>query len=79
MKHLALSLILAAGAASVLAQAPASAPAVAASASGATCTATAAEKKLADEKTRLEEIARGELVSPWLDDALRAAGLPVAR
>ncbi len=36
----------------------------------------AAEKKLADEKVRLEEIARGELVSPWLNDALRAAGLP---
>jgi 4-hydroxy-4-methyl-2-oxoglutarate aldolase len=36
----------------------------------------AAEKKLADEKIRLEEIARGELVSPWLHDALRAAGLP---
>ena len=36
----------------------------------------AAEKKLADEKVRLEEIARGELVSPWLHDALRAAGLP---
>jgi 4-hydroxy-4-methyl-2-oxoglutarate aldolase len=36
----------------------------------------AAEKKLADEKVRLEEIARGELVSPWLQDALRAAGLP---
>jgi regulator of RNase E activity RraA len=37
----------------------------------------AAEKKLADEKTRLEEIAQGELVSPWLDAALRSAGLPV--
>jgi regulator of RNase E activity RraA len=36
----------------------------------------AAEKKRADEKVRLEEIARGELVSPWLHDALRAAGLP---
>ncbi len=36
----------------------------------------AAEKKLADEKVRLEEIARGELVSPWLGDALRSAGLP---
>lgn len=36
----------------------------------------AAEKKLADEKVRLEEIARGELVSPWLDSALKAAGLP---
>ena len=36
----------------------------------------AAEKKLADEKIRLEEIARGELVSPWLHAALRSAGLP---
>lgn len=36
----------------------------------------AAEKKLADEKVRLEKIARGELISPWLNDALRAAGLP---
>ncbi|WP_028998861.1 RraA family protein [Azohydromonas australica] len=36
----------------------------------------AAEKKQADEKVRLEEIARGELVSPWLHDALLAAGLP---
>lgn len=36
----------------------------------------AAEKKLADERVRLEEIARGELVSPWLHDALSAAGLP---
>lgn len=36
----------------------------------------AAEKKLADEKVRLEEIARGELVSPWLHAALRSAGLP---
>ena len=36
----------------------------------------AAEKKLADEKLRLQEIAQGELVSPWLHDALRAAGLP---
>ncbi len=36
----------------------------------------AAEKKLAEENVRLEEIARGELVSPWLNDALRSAGLP---
>ena len=36
----------------------------------------AAEKKLADEKIRLEEIARGELISPWLHDSLRSAGLP---
>lgn len=36
----------------------------------------AAELKLAAEKTRLEEIARGELVSPWLHEALRSAGLP---
>ncbi len=35
----------------------------------------AADAKLAAEKQRLDEIARGELVSPWLDDALRAAGL----
>jgi regulator of RNase E activity RraA len=37
----------------------------------------AAAKKVAAEKVRLEEIARGELVSPWLDDALASAGLPV--
>lgn len=36
----------------------------------------AAETKLADEKQRLVEIARGELVSPWLNAALRSAGLP---
>lgn len=36
----------------------------------------AAQKKLADEKQRLEEVARGDLVSPWLHDALRSAGLP---
>ena len=36
----------------------------------------AAAKKLADEKVRLAEIARGELVSPWLQAALRSAGLP---
>lgn len=36
----------------------------------------AAEKKLADEKVRLEEIARGDLVSPWLHEALRCAGMP---
>lgn len=36
----------------------------------------AAEKKLADEKIRLEEIGRGELVSSWLHESLRAAGLP---
>lgn len=36
----------------------------------------AADAKIAAEKQRLEEIARGELVSPWLDDALRGAGLP---
>jgi len=34
-----------------------------------------AEKKLASEKVRLEEISRGELVSPWLNDALKNAGL----
>lgn len=31
--------------------------------------------KLAAEAKRLEEIAHGRLPSPWLDDALRAAGL----
>jgi 4-hydroxy-4-methyl-2-oxoglutarate aldolase len=36
----------------------------------------AAEQKLALEKQRLDEIARGELVSPWLDAALMGAGLP---
>jgi 4-hydroxy-4-methyl-2-oxoglutarate aldolase len=36
----------------------------------------AADAKIAAEKQRLAEIARGELVSPWLDDALRSAGLP---
>ncbi len=36
----------------------------------------AADHKLAAEKQRLAEIERGELVSPWLDAALRSAGLP---
>jgi len=36
----------------------------------------AADAKIAAEKQRLAEIARGELVSPWLDGALRSAGLP---
>ncbi|ARP96005.1 RraA family protein [Bordetella genomosp. 13] len=36
----------------------------------------AAEKKVAAEGQRLEEIANGQLVSPWLDDALAQAGLP---
>lgn len=36
----------------------------------------AAEAKLAAERTRLEEIAHGELVSPWLNGALKNAGLP---
>lgn len=35
----------------------------------------AAEAKVAAEQERLAEIARGELVSPWLDAALRGAGL----
>lgn len=35
----------------------------------------AADAKIAAEKQRLVEIARGELVSPWLDAALRDAGL----
>ncbi|MYZ42284.1 RraA family protein [Schauerella aestuarii] len=36
---------------------------------------TAAEAKVAAEQQRLAEIARGELVSPWLNDALKQAGL----
>lgn len=36
----------------------------------------AADAKIAAEQQRLDEIARGELVSPWLDAALRQAGLP---
>ena len=36
---------------------------------------TAAARKLADEQQRLKEIAGGSLISPWLDDALRAAGI----
>lgn len=36
----------------------------------------AADAKIAAERQRLAEIARGELVSPWLDGALRSAGLP---
>ncbi len=36
----------------------------------------AAEKKLAQEKQRIDEIEAGILVSPWLDDALKQAGLP---
>jgi 4-hydroxy-4-methyl-2-oxoglutarate aldolase len=36
---------------------------------------TAAARKLADEQQRLKEIADGSLISPWLDDALRAAGV----
>lgn len=36
----------------------------------------AADAKIAAEQQRLAEIARGELVSPWLDGALRSAGLP---
>ncbi len=35
----------------------------------------AAAKKLADEQQRLKEIAEGALISPWLDDALRSAGV----
>jgi len=38
----------------------------------------AAAKKLADEQQRLKEIAEGSLISPWLDDALRAAGVITA-
>lgn len=36
----------------------------------------AAEKKVAIERQRIEEIEAGILVSPWLDDALKQAGLP---
>ena len=36
----------------------------------------AADKKLAQERERLDEISRGELVSPWLNDVLRQCGLP---
>ena len=36
----------------------------------------AAEKKLAAERQRIEEIDAGLLISPWLDDALRQAGMP---
>ena len=41
-----------------------------------TAVLAAAEAKVAAEKGRLDEIARGELIAPWVDDALRAAGLP---
>lgn len=36
----------------------------------------AAAKKVAAEKRRIDEIEAGLLVSPWLDDALKQAGLP---
>jgi 4-hydroxy-4-methyl-2-oxoglutarate aldolase len=36
----------------------------------------AAEKKLAAEKQRIDEINAGILVSPWLNDALKQAGMP---
>lgn len=36
----------------------------------------AAAKKLAAEKQRIDEISSGLLVSPWLNDALKQAGLP---
>jgi regulator of RNase E activity RraA len=39
----------------------------------------AAANKVEAEKVRLQEIARGDLVSPWLDDALKGAGLPPLR
>lgn len=35
----------------------------------------AADAKIAAEQQRLDEIAKGELVSPWLNDALKQAGL----
>lgn len=37
----------------------------------------AADAKIAAEQQRISEIEKGELVSPWLNDALRQAGLPV--
>lgn len=37
----------------------------------------AAQKKVEAEAQRIKEIEEGILVSPWLDDALRQAGLPV--
>jgi 4-hydroxy-4-methyl-2-oxoglutarate aldolase len=37
----------------------------------------AAQKKVEAEEQRIREIKEGILVSPWLDDALRQAGLPV--
>jgi len=36
----------------------------------------AAQKKVAAESQRVEEIGAGMLVSPWLNDALKQAGLP---
>ena len=36
----------------------------------------AADAKIAAEQQRIAEIERGELVSPWLDSALKQAGLP---
>jgi regulator of RNase E activity RraA len=36
----------------------------------------AAERKVAAERQRIEEIGAGVLVSPWLGDALKQAGLP---
>ncbi len=36
----------------------------------------AAQKKVEAEAQRIKEIEEGVLVSPWLDDALRQAGLP---
>jgi regulator of RNase E activity RraA len=36
----------------------------------------AAQKKVEAEAQRIKEIEQGLLVSPWLDDALRQAGLP---
>lgn len=35
-----------------------------------------AQKKVETEQERIREIERGILISPWLDDALRQAGLP---
>jgi regulator of RNase E activity RraA len=36
----------------------------------------AATKKVAAEQQRIDEVNAGILVSPWLNDALKQAGLP---
>lgn len=37
----------------------------------------AADAKIAAEQQRIAEIEKGELVSPWLNGALKQAGLPM--